>query len=140
MKIVLDTNILVSALLTKGTPPDQLYQAWRAGKFELVTSHDQLDEFRRVLGYERLQPYIKKDEAAALLANIDALASIVDQPAEVDLSPDPDDNRIIGAAISGGASYIVTGDKGDLLALGTAGEIPIITARQAVEIVLEDLQ
>ena len=38
MRVVLDTNILVSALITKGTPPDQLYQAWLRDEIELVAS------------------------------------------------------------------------------------------------------
>lgn len=37
MRIVLDTNILIAALITKGTPPDRLYQAWLRGEVELVT-------------------------------------------------------------------------------------------------------
>ena len=110
-----------------------------APKFDLVTSDDQLDEFRRVIGYEHLKRYIKHEEAEEILANIDTLAIVVTHLAAVDLSPDPDDNRIIGAAIAGEASYIVTGDKGDLLALEIAGGIPIITARQALKIVLGDV-
>ena len=49
MRIVLDTNVLVSALITKGTPPDQLYQAWLRNDIELVTSAAQIDEVSEVL-------------------------------------------------------------------------------------------
>ena len=49
MRVVLDTNILVSALITKGTPPDQLYQAWLRNEIELVTSDAQIDEVTDVL-------------------------------------------------------------------------------------------
>ena len=44
MRIVLDTNIFVSAFITKGTPPDQLYQAWLRNDIDLVTSVAQIDE------------------------------------------------------------------------------------------------
>ncbi|MBI3696888.1 MAG: PIN domain-containing protein [Acidobacteria bacterium] len=46
MRIILDTNILISALIVPGGAPDYLYQCWRTGRFTLVTSKEQLDEFR----------------------------------------------------------------------------------------------
>ena len=49
MRVVLDTNIFVSALITKGTPPDQLYQAWLRNDIDLVTSVAQIDEITDVL-------------------------------------------------------------------------------------------
>lgn len=49
MKLVLDTNTLISALLTKNTPPDQLYQAWVRGLFHLVSSDWQLSVYQRNL-------------------------------------------------------------------------------------------
>ena len=51
MRVVLDTGILIAALITRNTPPDQLYQLWRKRRFTLVTSELQLDEFRRVTRY-----------------------------------------------------------------------------------------
>jgi len=52
--LVLDTNILIGALLTKGTPPDRLYRAWEAGRYELCTSGRQIIEIKRVLGLPAL--------------------------------------------------------------------------------------
>ena len=51
MRLVLDTNVLLSALLTQGTPPDLPYQAWRRGDFVLVSSAAQIEEVARVLDY-----------------------------------------------------------------------------------------
>jgi predicted nucleic acid-binding protein len=48
MRLILDTNVLVAALITRHTPPDALYRAWRDGAFTLVTSELQLEEFRAV--------------------------------------------------------------------------------------------
>ena len=58
MRVVLDTNILVSALITKGTPPDQLYQARLREEIELVTSVAQIDEITDVLARPRLRRYV----------------------------------------------------------------------------------
>jgi len=133
VRIVLDTNVLVSALLTKGTPPDLLYQAWDAGSFRLVTSSAQLSELERVLGYEKLRPHISQDEAEALLETIDAAALVVEGLPEIDLSPDRDDNVILATAIAGEADLLVTGDKSGLLELKSVHDIPIVTPRQALE-------
>jgi uncharacterized protein len=51
MRVILDTNILCSALLTPGGPTDRLYRAWRDARFVLLTSEQQLEEFRRVTRY-----------------------------------------------------------------------------------------
>jgi hypothetical protein len=89
VRVVLDTNILISALITKGTPPDALYQALPRGEIELVTSTAQLAEVAQVLARPRLQRYLDTDEAAAIVENIDARALVLDAPPDVDLSPDP---------------------------------------------------
>jgi len=47
MRVVLDSNILLSALISPHGPPDRIYRAWRAARFELVTSSAQLEEIRR---------------------------------------------------------------------------------------------
>lgn len=137
MKLVLDTNILISALLTKGTAPDQLYQAWKVGDFDLVTSDRQLDELQRVLGYEKLRPYIKPHEAANLLANIDTQSEILSNIQPVEYSRDPDDNWIIATAIQGKADYIVSGDKRDMLSLGEIEGIQILNTSAAAQMLSE---
>lgn len=55
MRMVLDTNVLVSALITPGGLPDKLLQHWEADDFTLVTSSAQLDELLRVLAYDKLR-------------------------------------------------------------------------------------
>jgi len=66
MRAGLDTNILCSALLTLGGLTDRLYRAWRDGRFELLTSEEQLEEFRRVTRYPRLRPFIEAAAAGAM--------------------------------------------------------------------------
>ena len=132
MRIVLDTNVLVSALITKGTPPDLLYQAWDAGSFQLVTSSAQLDDVERVFAYKKLRPYITRDEAEALLETIIAAAFVVARLPVIDSSPDPDDNVILATAIVGKVDLLVTGDKSGLLELKAVHGIPIVTPKEAL--------
>jgi uncharacterized protein len=133
VRIVLDTNVLIGALITKGTPPDGLYQAWLKGEIELVTSTAQLAEVATVLARPRLRRYLDADEAAAIVDNLDTRALVLEAPPDVNLSPDPKDNPILAAAIAAKVDLIVSGDKKHMLALGEVESIPIVTARDALD-------
>jgi putative PIN family toxin of toxin-antitoxin system len=133
VRVVLDTNVLIGALITKGTPPDRLYQAWLEGEIDLVTSTAQLAEVATVLARPRLQRYLDAEEAAAIIENIDTRVRVLDALPDVNLSPDPKDNPILAAAIAGKADLIVSGDKRHMLALGEVEGIPIVTARDALD-------
>jgi putative PIN family toxin of toxin-antitoxin system len=134
VRVVLDTGILISALITRNTPPDLLYRAWRKGLFTLITSAAQLEEIERVLTYKKLERYICRDEAQLLIDGLYRLALMVPRLPTIDFSPDPDDNKIIATAIAGNADYLVSGDKRDLLSLRIVDQIPVVTARQMMEV------
>jgi len=136
VKITLDTGIFISALITKDTPPDQLYQAWIQGLFELITSEAQLTEFERVVGYPKLQKYLQPAEAQLMIASLQHEALLVTDLPTVTYSPDLADNAILATAIVGDADYIVSGDKNHMLSLKAVEGIPILTAREAVDILL----
>ena len=133
MRVVLDTNILISALITRNTPPDKLYQAWLRGEIELVIADAQIAEIYDVISRPRLRRYIDADEADAIVENIATRALIITELPVVSVSPDPKDNPILASAIVGKAELIVSGDKKDLLALGDVDGIPVVTAREALE-------
>jgi len=132
VRIVLDTNILIGALITRGTPPDQLYRTWHHGTIELVTSDAQVQELAAVLGRPRIRKHVDPDAASAMIEHIDARAVLVEDLPELAISPDPEDNPILATAIAGRADLIVSGDKNHLLTLGCVGSIPIVTARDAL--------
>ena len=134
LQIVLDTNILISALLRKNTPPYLLYKAWRDFQFELVTSLEQIQELQKVMSYPKLQRYFTAEEARIMLTGITTYAISVTSLPIVSYSPDPDDNLILATAIVGRADYLVSGDKSDLLDLKKVEDTAIITARQALNI------
>ena len=134
MRMVLDTNVLVSALITPGGLPDQLLQHWEAGVLTLVTSEEQLDEVVRVLGYEKLQRFIRPEQAARLTANLRRLAIIAEELPDVNASTDASDNLILATAIAGKASHLATGDRGDLLSLKQVEGVSIVSVREAIEL------
>lgn len=130
---MLDTGVLLAALITSGTPPDLIYRAWRKKTFELITSEWQLDEVRRVSRYPKLRKYLKPAEAGTLMNGL-RQATVLQELPTAELSPDPDDNPILATAISGKADYLVTGDKRDLLSLGKVEMVHIIAARGFADI------
>ena len=133
MRVVLDTGILIAALITTDTPPALIYKAWRKRRFELVTSEWQLDEFRRVPRYPKLRRFIKPAEAGNLVNGLRHQATVLEILPTVELSPDPDDNPVLAMAEASQVQYLVSGNKGDLLAQGAIGGTRIFTARQFVE-------
>ena len=129
MRIVLDTGILIAALITKDTPPDLIYQAWRKKKFELITSEWQLSEFRRVSRYPKLRKYLVPSEAGNMINGLRYQALVLTDLPALEISPDPDDNPILAMAVAGEADFLVSGDKRDLLALKVIEKTKIVTAR-----------
>lgn len=129
MRVVLDTGVLLAALITSGTPPDLIYRAWRKKTFDLITAEWQLDEVRRVSRYPKLRKYLKPAEAGTLMNGLRRQATVLQELPTVELSPDPYDNPILATAIAGKADYLVTGDKRDLLSLGKVELVQIIAAR-----------
>ncbi|MFU8891963.1 MAG: putative toxin-antitoxin system toxin component, PIN family [Anaerosomatales bacterium] len=129
IRAVLDTNTIVSGL-GWGGPPGAELDAALAGHFQIVTSPALLDELRRVLGYPKLQAVIGDTDE---LVRLFALAAVVVTPtATVAVSRDPDDDRLIEAALAANADVIVTGDQ-DLLTLGHMAQIQVLTPREFLE-------
>jgi putative PIN family toxin of toxin-antitoxin system len=122
-RVVLDTNVLVSGLGWSG-PPAAIVDAVMAGELTLLSSPALIAELRRVLGYPKL---------ANVFANPNAIADLVASTCvqvltstQIQVVDDDSDNRVLEAALEGGADYIVSGDD-DLLSLGSFQRIPIVT-------------
>ncbi|MDN5938029.1 MAG: putative toxin-antitoxin system toxin component, PIN family [Salinisphaera sp.] len=130
MRVVLDTNVLVAALISPHGPPDAIYRAWRAARFDLVTSAAQLDELRRVSRYPKLKAILPAHRVGTLVNNMHR-AILIDElpplPEKVDAT-DPNDAFLLAMALAGGADYLVTGDRrAGLLQLGKIGRARIVS-------------
>lgn len=128
MRVILDTNILVSALLVRTGTPSKIYRSWVEGDFLLVTCKEQLGELRSTLRKPALKARIRADQAGRMINNLNALALMVDSLPYVQRSPDPEDDFLLATAEAGHADYLVTGDKSGLLSLVKHHGTRILTA------------
>jgi hypothetical protein len=117
MRVVLDTNILVSAMITSAGNPAAIVNAWLDGKFTLLTSVQHVDELRATLQKPRVAELIKPHKAGRLVNQIKKLAVDVGELPDVERSADPTDDFLLAISEAGQADYLVTGDKSGLLAL-----------------------
>lgn len=128
-KVVFDTNIFVSGHFWKG-PPYRCLLAVEAGLASLVVADPILAELREKLTDKFGVP------AEEVTAIIDRLVTYAERVPALGRSgwvaQDPDDDKFIDAALSGGAMVIVSGDR-HLLELGTVEDIEILTARQFLD-------
>ncbi len=132
MKVVLDTNILVSALISKSAAPHHIYEAWRGKRITVLTCAEQLLEVREVTRRVAVALRIKPHEAGRLVNDLRSVATVVAELPAVQRSPDPNDDFLLALAQAGEAVCIVTGDKSGLLALGQHAGASILSARQFV--------
>jgi putative PIN family toxin of toxin-antitoxin system len=128
MRVVIDTNIIVSAYL--GDALEVIIVAWKAGKFTLIVSHDIASEYHAVLKRPKFRiAQTELDDFFALLLNKAEFVSPSDTVSII--IADPTDNKFLEAALEGKADLIVSGDT-HLLDLKVFHEIPILTAREFI--------
>lgn len=127
LRVVLDTNVLVSGLAYPGSVPGRIVSAWRRGAVEVVLSRHILDEMVRVLPrLPRLA--MTGDEIRDLADSLMFLCDLVEPDDAIDAAlRDPHDQPVLRTLVAGNARYLVTGDK-DLLAL--SDRYAIITPAQ----------
>jgi putative PIN family toxin of toxin-antitoxin system len=128
--LVIDTNILISALLVQGSLPAHLIALWREGKFELLTAADQLDELMRVTRYPKIRERLAPALAGRLINEVRELAVILTGLPEVAVCADPHDNYLLGLAKAGSADFLVTGVERDVLGLRLFKGTRIVTVRE----------
>lgn len=132
-RLVLDTNVLVSAFLWQGTP-GRLVELASEQEVQLLTSKALLDELTATLAKRKLAKYVLATGLTAeqMLANYRRLATTVTaRQLDARVSRDADDDAVLACAQAARAELIVSGDD-DLLSLRSFQGMPILTAAQAV--------
>lgn len=134
LAVVLDTNVIVSGIIVPSGTPAALLDAWKAGRYALLTSLEQIAELERTLRRPTFARKYGIDDLTIvrLVARLHWDARMVAPPKEATIAVrDPDDERILMIGVSGQGRFLVTGDN-DLLTLADdprLGTLQIVTAR-----------
>lgn len=127
MRVVLDTNILLSALISPHGSPDIIYRAWRASRFELVTSTTQLDELRRASRYPKLKAILQPHLVGTMINNLQRAIVLNHLLVKIE-TDDPNDAFLLAMAQTGEVDYLVTGEhRAGLLQRGNLCRTRIVT-------------
>jgi putative PIN family toxin of toxin-antitoxin system len=113
MRVVVDTNVWISALINPKGRPAEIIDAFANGHFSVVSSNELLAELKDVLQRPRMRSKygIGQPEIEALDQLIRSLADVVDIPGTLRLCRDPDDDAVIETAVVGLAQYVVSRDE-----------------------------
>jgi putative PIN family toxin of toxin-antitoxin system len=133
MKVVVDTNVLVSGVFFGGMP-SRILEAWREKRIDVVVSPDILEEYRRV--GEHLETQFTDVSLAPFLALLVMNAEIIEPPdLPEQVSRDSDDDKFIACALAGGCHVIISSDK-DLLSISGYRGVKVVAPREFLESVL----
>jgi len=136
LRVVVDTNVLVSAFLTYGKPAELIVRLLK--DHEVILSNAIVDEFKEVFSDEEF--CVKNADVERFLASTLRKAKLVKPISHYKVvSQDPDDNAIINTACKGKANYIVTGDR-DLLKIRIFKRTEIVSVTEMMRIVEEHRQ
>ncbi len=130
-RFVFDTNVTVSALLFNDSVPGQAFtRALDHGS--ILVSGSLVRELSRVLGRERFDRYVSREERDVFLESLIREADLIEITESVNVCRDPEDDRILELAVNGNATYIVTGDA-DLLVLNPFRGVTILTPAEFLQ-------
>ncbi len=115
LRLVLDTNVLVSGLLTQNSIPQQVYD-YAIAQATLLRSQTTLAELERVLLRPKFDRYVSLEKRLRFIASLVAHAEHIDICESIELCRDPKDDSLLELAVSGSATHLITGDQ-DLLVL-----------------------
>jgi putative PIN family toxin of toxin-antitoxin system len=133
MRVILDTNILLSALLSPMGVPAQLLDAWERKKLTLVACGELIAELRDVAGRPFFRARFRPSAAELLAAGLRDFSFFCRHVPSGPIAPDPKDSYLLSLAEASQAEFLVTGDK-ELLSLKRHKSTRIITAAGMIEI------
>lgn len=128
MRVILDTNILLSGIISPRGTPARLIEAWLDRRFALVSHEKQLAELREVSRRPKIRALVPPAAIGRVVNQISRIAGMPGKLPPVERSPDPRDDFLLALCEASEADWLVTGDKADLLALDRHGRTRIATA------------
>ena len=125
-RVVLDTNVLISAVLQPKGPPRAAVDVVRTAGGVLLFSEETFDELRTRFERPKFDKYVSREGRALFLVQLDAVSEWVSITGAKMGCRDPDDDKLLETAMMGEADCLITGDR-DLLVMSPFHDIPIVT-------------
>lgn len=126
MKVVIDTNVLISGILFDGNESEVL-DLIDQKRIKLIVSEEILNEYKRVLLYKKFQ--LTKEEVETILSRVIQISEFVIPIKKLSIVRDSSDNKFVECAVEGDTMFIISGDK-HLLELKTFDGIKILNAKE----------
>lgn len=130
MRVVLDANIWISFLLTRGKTIASIFKTWEKEKFSLIVTEEIILEIEQVVERLSLKRIINYEDARALVKRLKKNTELIVSFSDINISSDKNDNRYLACALDGEADYLVTGDKKHLLPLKRIGKTKIVSPKE----------
>lgn len=141
MRVVIDANVVISFLLSKGDTVSFVFDEWEKETFVVLVSSDILIELEDVIdrATKLTKDAVDRLEAAAMKRRLRKSTIRVRDISSVRVSKDDKDNRYLACAKDGEADYLVTGDKKHLLSLKKYGTSQIVSPKEFVEVLRKQI-
>lgn len=130
MRIILDTNLWISYLLSNRLP--HIDELILNGRSTILFSEELLEEFIEVATRPKFEKYFSKEDVIILLLLFDFYGELVEIKSKIEICRDPKDNFLLNLAKDGKADFLITGDK-DLLEIGKIDQTLILTLKEFIE-------
>lgn len=134
MKIVIDTNDFISALITQKHRM-KLLSIMEKPEIEIFANENLIQEIKNVASREKFRKYVTLDEISLFVDVVTTSFTLITTTTQVSDSPDPKDNFLLALAIDSQAKYLITGDKKDLLALSPYRGIKIVRLQEFLDVI-----
>ncbi len=126
MRVILDTNIWISYLISKDL--NWIDEFVKSNEFELIFSDQLIEEFLMVASRPKIKKYFDEEKVKKVIDCFTEFGLLVEVKSKIEKCRDPNDDFLLGLAVDGEANFLITGDK-DLLSLQNAGSCVILSLK-----------
>lgn len=135
MRVVLDANIVISFMISRGETISAIFESWAKESFIFLTSREILIEIDEVIDRLIKKKIIDLQTAISIIRRLRKDTYKVKVTSNIDISKDNKDNRYLACALDGKADFLVTGDRKHLLSIEKIGKTKIISPKDFLEII-----
>lgn len=135
MRVVIDANVWISFILTRGETIASLFDSWDKKKFVCLATEEILTEVGQVIDRFTAKGLVSAKEGRSMIRRLKKNSELIISLSAVDMAADKKDNRYLACALDGQADFLITGDKKHLLPLKQIGRTKIVSPAEFVKLI-----